>query len=29
MLVRVSQHRNDKLRQIAERLVDSGHLDRV
>jgi hypothetical protein len=27
MLVRVSQHRNEKLRSIAERLVDSGHLD--
>ena len=29
MLVRVSQHRNDKLRQVAERLVRSGRLDQV
>jgi len=29
MLVRVSQHRNDKLRHVAERLVHSGHLDPV
>lgn len=27
MLVRVSQHRNDKLRRVAEVLVESGHLD--
>ena len=27
MLVRVSQHRNTKLRDIAERLVRSGRLD--
>ncbi len=27
MLVRVSQHRNDKLRDVAESLVLSGHLD--
>lgn len=26
-LVRVSQHRNEKLRQVAQRLADSGHLD--
>lgn len=29
MLVRVSQHRNEKLRQVAQRLADSGHLDQV
>lgn len=29
MLIRVSQHRNDKLRDVAERLVHSGHLDHV
>ena len=27
MLVRVSQHRNEKLRQVAERLVGSGQLE--
>ncbi|UZN02033.1 GAF and ANTAR domain-containing protein [Cellulomonas sp. S1-8] len=27
MLVRVSQHRNEKLRDVAQRLADSGHLD--
>lgn len=26
-LVRVSQHRNEKLREVAQRLADSGHLD--
>jgi hypothetical protein len=29
MLVRVSQHRNDELRSVAERLVLSGQLDPV
>jgi len=29
MLVRVSQHRNDKLRDVAEQLALSGHLDTV
>lgn len=29
MLVRVSQHRNEKLRTLAQRLADSGHLDTV
>lgn len=27
MLVRVNQHRGDKLRQVAQRLVDSGHME--
>ncbi|MGJ7439710.1 GAF and ANTAR domain-containing protein [Aquipuribacter sp. MA13-6] len=27
MLVRVSQHRNEKLRRVAQRLVDSGQID--
>lgn len=29
MLVRVSQHRNEKLRRIAQHLVDTGHMDEV
>ncbi|MFC3688825.1 GAF and ANTAR domain-containing protein [Aquipuribacter hungaricus] len=29
MLVRVSQHRNEKLRGVAQRLADSGHIDDV